>query len=290
MNWRLSGGILGGLLLSLPLVLLIASAMRQRPHTPVPEDARFVPVLSHEERARLQTYHHECRDSPCEPPLACLSDSRVMRAYCTDSACETDAQCPAGFTCVPLRTAQYGPLVRDCIALGVRKEGESCSATPWDQEVACAPGLRCAERWCGRPCSLEEPASCPDGFFCADVFPGPTCRPTCEGRACPDSQQCMRDTADASVCAVRYGPDCQRVPCPEGRKCEALFPTSRQGSVWTECFPECGEGRPPCPEGLICDMSSCLKPCEPNGPDVCDPAFRCQRFAPSQPWACRPDY
>jgi hypothetical protein len=290
MNWRLASGILGGVLLSLPLVLLIAGSMLQRPHTPFRGDVRFAPVLSHEERQRLQTYHHPCRDSPCESPLACLSDTRVMGSYCTDSQCETDAQCPAGFTCVPLRTANHGPLVRDCITWGVRKEGESCFETPPAQEDACEPGLRCAEGWCGRPCALDNPASCPEEFFCADVFPGPTCRPTCEGRTCPEGQQCMRDTADASVCAVHYGPDCQRVPCPEGRKCEAIFPAKHQGSVWTECFPECGEGRPPCPEGLICDMHSCLKPCELNGPNVCDPGFRCQRYADSQPWACRPDY
>ncbi len=290
MNWRLAGGLLGGLLLSLPLVLLIASSMIQQPHAPELADARFAPVLSPEERSSLPAYHHKCWwDSPCEPPLACLNDVRVMKAYCTDSECETDAQCPEGFSCVPLQTMNHGLLVHECIAVGVRKEGEPCFETPPDRDDACRPGLRCAEGWCGRPCTLDNPASCSEGFFCADIFPGPICRPTCEGRTCPEGQQCMRDRADASVCVVRHGPDCQRAPCSEGRTCKAIFSPQQGGSVWTECYPECGEGRPTCPAGLICDSPSCLKPCEPNGPNVCDPGFRCHRYVSSQPWACRPD-
>jgi hypothetical protein len=290
LNWRLAARVLGGLLLPLPLVLVVASIISSRHHPRTSEHARFSPVLSAEERLQLPTYHRKCLHSTdCEPPLGCLSDSLVQKHYCADSECETDAQCPDSFTCVPLPTLQGGPLVRYCIPSGVRMEGETCLPVPSHQGNACAQGLRCAEGWCGRPCQLDNPTSCPEGFFCADLIPGPTCRPTCEGRTCPEGQQCMHDEAGASVCAVVYGSDCQRVPCPQGKRCLSVFSTSSQVAVWMECSPECDEGLPACPAGRICDRGSCLKPCEPDGPDVCDPGFRCQRYLESQPWACRPD-
>ncbi|MDY7226055.1 hypothetical protein [Hyalangium rubrum] len=99
----------------------------------------------------------------------------------------------------------------------------------------------------------------------------------------------MRDTHGASTCAQVYGPDCQRTPCPDGRKCLALFIAKPQAKVWTQCFPECGKDRPPCAKGLVCDRASCLKPCEPDSPDVCAPGYRCLRLNEQQPWLCRPD-
>lgn len=249
MNWRLIGSILGGLLLAAPLAGLLASTMSQRLHALPARVARLSPVLSEEERRQLMTYGRDCvRRADCDAPLGCLPNVRARRTYCTDSVCETDAQCPERFSCVPLWTVGDGPLVRYCIPAGVRKEGESCIEIPESQESACEPGLRCADGWCGRPCQLDNPASCPEGFSCADFRPGPTCRPTCEGRTCPPGQHCMHDRSGASVCAVVYGPD-----------------------------------------GRICDRGSCLKPCDPDGPNMCEEGFRCLRYVDSQPWACRPD-
>lgn len=249
------------------------------------------PVLSAEERLRLQTYHREClRAADCEPPLGCLLDPRAGWFYCADSACSTDAQCPEGFACVPLPSNEEGPLVRYCIPPGVRKEGEACISVPGEREEACEPGLLCGQGWCGRPCQLDTPSSCPEGFFCGDTTPGPACLPTCEGRACPDGTRCiLDDSAGASACAVVYGQDCQHTPCSEDRECIAIFGSRKAGHVWMKCSPECGKDRPPCPEGLVCNRRTCLKPCEPNGPNVCDPGFSCQKRVEQQPWLCQAD-
>jgi hypothetical protein len=290
MNWRLMGGILGGLLLVAPLALLLASTTFQLPRAHSAGDARLSPVLTEEERRQLMTYGRDCvHRADCDAPLGCLPNTRARRTYCTDSQCETDAQCPERFSCVPLHTVEEGPLVRFCIPAGVRKEGESCIEVPRTQEYACEPGLRCADGWCGRPCQLDNPASCPDGLRCTDFSPGPTCRPTCEGRTCPPGKACIRDPSGASVCAVVYGFDCQDMPCPSGKECSALFASSRPGRVWMSCVPECSKESPLCPQGRICTQGSCLKPCEPNGPNVCEEGFRCYRFVESQPWACRHD-
>jgi hypothetical protein len=149
MNWRLAGGLLGGLLLAAPLGLLVAITVVQRPPTPAEETAQLSPILTGEERRQLMTYGHRCvHREDCEAPLGCLPNVRARRTYCTDSACETDAQCPERSSCVPLWTQEDGPLVRFCVPEGVRKEGESCTEIPETQADACEPGL---------PSYLREP-------------------------------------------------------------------------------------------------------------------------------------
>jgi hypothetical protein len=294
MNWRALLGILVGLLLPVPLVLLLSHVLTPRPGGPTPEGTHVSPVLDAEERAQRVTYRRRCLSAAeCESPLGCLSDERLGRHYCTDSQCVTDLQCPEGQVCRAMETLEGGPLVRFCVSVGVRQEGERCVRLPRDQGAACGPGLLCAgepgQRWCARPCRQEESASCPESFFCADVFPQPVCLPTCEARRCPEGQQCFRFDAGASACVVVYGPDCLRSPCPEGRKCEVSDEPRNPGKVWTECVERCGEGFPPCTPGLICDGWQCKSPCDPEAPNVCAEGYRCLQRRPDHPWVCQPD-
>jgi hypothetical protein len=290
-NWKPLLAILGGLLLPVPLVLLLANELFPRPQVQAVGGRTVSPVLTAEERLRLRTYHREClRKEDCEPPLGCLNDIRAERFYCADSECVTDAQCPEGFACLPLPTNEGGPLVRYCIPSGVRKEGESCVSIPSNSEEACQPGLLCGKGWCGRPCQSADPKSCPEGFFCGDTIPGPACLPSCAGRSCPESLSCVRDArTGASACVVVHGQDCQQVPCAEGRKCMAVFGSRTAGHVWMECYPQCDKGLPPCPEGFFCEGRACRKACDPNGPNVCEPGYRCLRRTEQQPWMCQPD-
>jgi hypothetical protein len=290
-NWRALLAILGGLLLPVPLVLLLADGLLPRQPVHTVGGRPVSPVLTHEQRLRLQTYRREClHKEDCEPPLGCLLDARAGWFYCTDSQCATDAQCAEGFTCQPLPTNEGSPLVRACIPSGVRREGENCVTIPSGPEEACEPGLLCGQGWCGRPCQREEPTRCPEGFFCGDTLPGPACLPTCEGRPCPEGLRCVRDDRKgASACVVVRGQDCQQSPCPEGRKCMAVFGASKVGQVWMECYPQCNKDLPPCPEGFLCEGRMCRKACDPNGPDVCEPGFKCLRRFERQPWMCQPD-
>lgn len=291
LTWRPLLAVLGGLLLPLPLVLILAGGLFPRPSSPTVGGRPVSPVLSYEERLRLQTYHRECLyQADCEPPLGCLLDHRHGWFYCADSQCETDGQCPEGFTCQPQPTRDNGPLVGYCIPPGTQKEGSSCIPIPVEAHDACEPGLLCGGAWCGRPCQLDNPSSCPEGFFCEDTIPGPACLPSCEGRACPEGLRCIRDDlTKASVCVEVYGQDCQQTPCPEGRKCMALFGGRQAGRVLMECWPQCNKGLPPCAEGFVCEGRSCRKLCEPHGPNVCDPGLSCQKRTPRQSWMCQTD-
>ncbi len=293
MNWPRVLGIAAGWLLPVPLLFALFG-LRWAVTPSAPENRRVSPVLSFEERMQRVTYHRHCqKSSECEPPMGCLGDARVHTHYCTDSQCTTDAQCPDGLVCRELTTTGDGPLVRFCIALGFRKEGEECMSLPSDREHACEPGLLCADHrtnWCGRPCRMDDAAGCPDGFFCANVKPEPICVPTCETRGCPEGQQCIRHDQGASQCAVDYGPDCQNSPCPEGRECRVSTAPSRPGKAWTECVVECGPGQPPCSDGFTCDRWHCLPSCDPQNPSTCPEGYRCQQgHKPARPWVCRRD-
>lgn len=293
MRWRKALGALLGMLLPLPLVLLLGSVMYPGLRANGPEAARFSPVLDGEERARRVTYRRECaRKEDCEPPLGCLLDASRGRRYCTDSQCRTNEECREDEECRPLVTFGGGPLVRFCIPLGRRTEGQHCIKVPGDKSQACQPGLVCAgmDGFCARSCQRGEPTSCPDGFLCADVAPAPVCLPTCEARGCPSGQECVRYDGGASVCEVVFGPQCQKTPCPDGRRCDVIPASAHPGNAWSECVIRCGKKRPACPEGFACNRWHCLPSCKPGELHACAEGYRCEQEDETSPWVCQPDW
>ena len=283
-------GVLVGLLLPVPLVLLLGGALYPGPWSGTPGGRRLSPVLDVEERTRRLTYHRYCQQSTeCESPLGCFADLRVLTHYCTDSQCMADEQCPEGQVCRPLRTSGAGPLVRFCVPVGVRQEGERCLYIGGDRDSACSLGLLCSEGWCGRPCGKDDAASCPEGFFCAHESPVPVCLPTCEARGCPEGQQCVRYDKGASACAVVHGPFCQQSPCADGRACDVDYAARRPGKAWMECVQECSAEQPTCPEGFACNKWHCQPSCDPRLPEACGEGYRCERARRSSSWVCQPD-
>jgi hypothetical protein len=92
-GWRKVVALCAGVLLPLPLGLLLWGLLRPEVPAEVPPGVRISPMLGNEQRMRLMTYGRNCGpDAECEPPLGCLFDVRSLRAYCTDSQCEADAQ------------------------------------------------------------------------------------------------------------------------------------------------------------------------------------------------------
>jgi hypothetical protein len=289
MKWRTRLAVLLGLLLPVPLVWLLYTA-RDGGVPRGASETRTAPMLSLEERRSLMTYERSCRKSEeCEPPLGCFINPRAMARYCTDSRCMTDRHCPEGFVCRSMKTEDEGVLVRACALVGVRVEGETCKQMPVTRESGCASGLLC-QGWCGRPCQVAEPASCPEGFLCREGPDGPSCLPTCEGRSCPEGQQCVRFAGGISRCAEIHGRNCQQTSCPGGQQCFVHSPSIRPGEVWMWCVEPCGEGGPSCAEGFICHMRYCRQSCEPGVPGSCAPHYKCDRYSDSEPWTCGPDY
>jgi hypothetical protein len=294
MKWRTRLAILLGLLLPLPLVWLLSFALYGHglgdatdasPSQPM----RLVPMLTSGERQGLLTYKQECRtDADCDQPLRCFFNMLVQHSYCADSTCMTDAHCPEGFTCQNWATHSGKDQLRICSVVGVRKEGEVCLMLPSEREHGCERGLVCRDR-CGRPCRLEDPSTCPEGYFCEDDPSGPSCQPTCEGRTCPEGQRCVSRGERISICAQVLGQDCQLNACPQGQGCSVREYPEHAHAVWMECLQSCDmQGDPTCPEGTVCHLYQCRKSCTPQDSSVCGPGFGCGRNHPSMPWACVP--
>jgi len=289
MRWRMPATLLVGLLLVLPLAWVLHVTLFKGLR-PTPE-AKVVPMLSPQERQRLMTYERPCTGrKDCEPPLGCFFNTRSRWMYCTDSRCMTDQQCAEDMVCRTLKTQGGGPPIRQCTLVGVRKEGDPCVDMSSLRDAACERGLLCQHRRCGRPCRLDEAGSCPEGFFCRDGLNGPSCLPTCEGRACPEGQQCVRLDEGISVCTEVHGQDCQRTPCPGGHECFVQAPFNHPGEVWMTCLIPCGaRDTPDCPEGFVCEMSYCRKSCDPTVPNACGPHYKCHRYSERYAWTCEPD-
>lgn len=290
MRWRTPLGILSSFLVLLPMVGLLFVAMQPR-DVPGAQDPNLLPLLSEDVRRSLLTYQRNCGgDADCEPPLGCFMAGHTGFSYCTDSECTQDTDCPEGFSCSVLRSIRSKFLVRMCSLVGHRKEGEECWVPARRLEDACERGLSCQWR-CGRPCRLDDPSSCPAGFFCLDGREGPpSCMPTCEGRSCPEGQQCLPrgiDEDNISVCGRVEGPDCRKDACPQGQDCEVFEIPQRPWEVRTRCIQHCREGSD-CPQGIPCIAAQCRQPCDPQGPSTCGPGLTCGRHFPSTPWYCIP--
>jgi hypothetical protein len=263
------------LILPLPLILVIGRASWPR----LPQGQNVLPLLPSDQARALPSFESPClRAEDCEPPLGCLEAGALGRGVCLNTACETDSQCGPEKYCRTFPTMNGDAALRRCDRRGgERPEGDACVAVYTFAEDRCADGLLCNRGWCGRPCTLGEASSCPEGFFCQQGLNGPSCVPTCEARGCPTGLQCARESGGISVCAQLRGSECSEGSCPAGSSCTFTNLSSVDAGIALrlECGAPCGEGLPACSSGRVCVASRCLRTCAPHGPDTCYPEERC---------------
>jgi hypothetical protein len=252
------------------------------------------PRLALEERRRLVTFDRACRGSEdCEAPLGCLQElRRFSQSVCIGSECELDSHCPEGQSCRVIRTQGAGPLVRLCIATGIRKEGEGCDRLPRTQDEACEQGLLCNRNYCGRPCRQGDSAtSCPSGFTCEQGPEGASCLPACEEGQCPAGQECVRFEGRFAACARVKGKNCQALSCPEGQECRVGYTPGVGEEVTMQCLTPCEEQKTACPAGSVCFYGFCSQLCEPKGAGACGPGEECVLYrdprSSEKLWLCR---
>jgi hypothetical protein len=289
MNWRRAAVITLGVLLPLPLVAIIlmsaqfwgdASALSGRP---------ISPLLPRDDLRKLLSFQRPCQTSEdCDPSLACLNIDGGGTWRCVASECLNDAQCTDGFICRVLNSHGNGPLVRFCVPKGTVPEGTLCVEAPANRDGACLPGLICAG-WCGRPCQMDDPSTCPSGSFCADSLNGPSCLPSCTEDSCSSGQHCIRFTDGISACAEVAGVNCQESPCPAGRKCTFTYSPGRN-RVEMECVTPCDEQAPSCPVGEFCSWGACRRRCDHEGSAICEPGEQCVELPVEKISLCRSRY
>lgn len=279
-----------GLLLPLPFMLDHCGAwLRQHPmQANTLQGARVVPILAVDERRALLTYGRSCQDpKDCDPPLACLSFFPSGESICLDSDCVTDLQCRQGFTCRTRKAPGDGALIRQCVLIGSQKEGQPCFDSAAEPEDACEQGLLCGGDYCGRPCQLDVPSSCPAGFVCEAGLDAPSCQPFCTGGDCPAGQECVWAGTRQSRCMSVRGENCQQHPCADGQRCVVNYTPGTE--VWRatmECLKPCDD-KQSCPEGSVCFLGGCRQRCGPEARDVCGPHQRCSQFPADQLWICK---
>ena len=287
MNWRRILALIVALALPAPLVWLTRLAVAPEA---LPE-GEVAPVLG-QDRWKHPGYDMPCRRSAeCLPPLVCLQRVPAGPGRCRDSECRTDMDCEEGFYCRTVPGMGGGPLNRSCdVDKGDRQEGEPCDERLTARHHSCQRGLRCNGGWCGRRCELDEPTSCPPDFFCRQGLDGPSCVPRCEGGACPEGLECVRQAGGVSVCARAAGEDCWRTPCPEGLKCVTLFARMRQRQVTVsmECVRACAPGASACPAGSYCLEGICRRTCDEDKPESCRWDEACLRWEGEEAALCWP--
>jgi len=293
MRWSTVLAVLLSFALPLPLAWLLYASFLGRiegeeVNRVLPQGVHLVPMLTLEERRRLPTYERRCEsDADCDPQLRCFWDMRAQRRYCSDSKCMSDEQCPEDFSCRFMTTRNDKDVLRFCTLVGVRGEGERCALFALDRKYGCQRDLSCRGR-CGRPCELDTPTSCPEGFFCKEDPAGATCMPTCEGRTCPEGQRCIPRGKRVSICARVFGSDCLQSPCPSGQDCIVGDQPEVVDALWAQCLQECsGPKDDSCPEGTVCLFYRCRKSCTKEDPSACPPGFACDG-RPEEPLTCVP--
>lgn len=232
-------GLIAALLLVLPLVLLLGFFWRWMGPVQASssEEQRHVPVLVGRDRRAIPTIGRTCQSpKDCDPPSACVRYFSEIDKRCVVSHCETDAPCPKDYVCRTRKVPDENALIRQCVFVGTQQEGQPCFISGFTPEEACAPGLYCDGYHCGRPCELDAPAACPEGFVCRAGLDTPFCQPSCRDGDCAEGQECVVNSTGAASCMRVNGADCQRSPCPEGQRCHVSYtPGAREWTVNRRC-------------------------------------------------------
>lgn len=273
--------------MALTVVMLVGGPLMWWYGIPGRDDSPAVlPMLSDSQRQSVLTYKRRCEgQTDCEKPFACLWDARVSTWRCLASECETDLHCQPGYMCTRLDFSDV-PSVRFCLVQGTRKEGERCEKFHLQESEGCQPGLICDSGHCGRPCRLQEPSTCLDGFVCQPALREAVCLPSCLQEGCPPGRECIRIKDEFSICAMVRGQDCRKAPCPAGEACRQVMGGSKHHDVvrmW--CAAQCNEkGGKPCPAGSVCSDGYCARVCDEKIPGTCRPGERCTKvFGPAGP-------
>ena len=167
-------------------------------------------------------------------------------------SCESDLDCPLGFTCI----------------------GGVCEQMRCESSDGCPEGFDCVNGVCLKPCGEGEDALCPPGYHCQQIgdndltycIPGKGCNGDC-----PEGYFCLNGECVILECPLTNQDGLIGDGCPPGTECHL-----------GQCLKPCPGGDGDCPPGFFCTDGYCfpiLGPCPPGG---CPPDHDCVLGA------CRP--
>jgi hypothetical protein len=231
-------------------------------------------------------------DSDCPAGRGCVANRETRRFECLESECEEDVHCFPGFVCRRAAGGGTGPIIRRCIPVGERREGEPCDTLFVSTAGACQEGLICHRGVCSIPCRLGDAASCPQDYVCEEGSNGVACFPDCRVRGCPGGQRYKRLNGEDFECLEQVQGECPEKPCAEGERCNMRVSRGR-GVFW--CARLCNPLLPDsCPADQICGVgggsaSTCFRRCDPMDLDSCGEAAQCATVSEDMTqWGCTP--
>jgi hypothetical protein len=234
-----------------------------------------------------------CRtDSDCPAGTGCVANRETRRFECMESECEQDAHCFPGLVCRRVSRWGAGAVIRRCVPVGPRREGQTCDAQFVSVEGACQEGLLCHRGVCSVPCRREDGAGCPRGYACEEDDDGAACFPDCRALGCPGGQRCKLLNNQTYQCLEEVRGECPETSCAQGERCNMRVFRGR-GVFW--CARVCEPLRPDsCPEDQLCGIgggtvSTCYRRCDPMDPDSCGEGSKCTTITEDMSqWGCRP--
>lgn len=210
---------------------------------------------------------------------ACTAELRASYARCSGSSMDLGLRCAAAFVDV----AAIGEPCAEAYCAGgtgwCSYETGTCVALPTAGrpcELACAPGLVCAEGTCAAPgmagASCVSDAACADGLACS----AGTCR-----ALAPASMRCdeTADCAASLACVASVCTDTPVATCTDGSECASLetcgFPTSEGFCRARVALGEACDSDDACADGR-CDFA--VGACAPRLPlgDPCGSSTDCE--------------
>jgi hypothetical protein len=232
----------------------------------------------------------DCRaDSDCPVGKGCIANRETRRFECMESECEEDVHCFPGFVCRQASRGDTGSIIRRCLPVGQRREGEPCDIRFVSAAGACQEGLICHRGVCSAPCRLEDPASCPEGYACEEGSNGVACFLDCRVRGCPGGQRCKSLGEGDFECLEQVNGECPERPCAEGERCNMRVSRSR-GVFWCSrlCDPLRADS---CPADHLCGgvVGTCYRRCDPMDLDSCGEGWHCSTISDDMTqWGCTP--
>jgi len=196
--------------------------------------------------------------------------------------CAVDRDCEEGSICRVHYRPTYGP-IRACRPIGPQREGERCGAPPETVDEACKASLNCNYGFCGVPCSLGSPASCPPGTVCRGKSEDPSCVPDCRERGCYAGERCVGIDEQLSICGVAEG-DCDVTGCPAGQVCQRKLYSP---GIRLRCIRPCPADKD-CGADAKCEEGACLQRCDVSAPK-CPPDWYCAG-RDAEPTYCHPPF
>lgn len=232
------------------------------------------------------------KDSDCPAGRGCVANRETRRFECLDSECEEDGHCFPGLVCRRVSRWDSNSVIRRCVPMGLRREGETCDTQFVSAAGACQEGLLCHRGRCSIPCRLDDESSCPEGHACEQSDDGAACSPDCRALGCPGGQRCKSVGGQEYQCLEEVQGECPETPCGEGERCNMRVVRGR-GVFWCArlCDPLRAES---CAANEICGIgggavNTCYRRCDPMDPDSCGEGSTCTTSAEDMSrWGCIP--